>query len=68
MAFFKSLFRNPLDMEDESYVLDSLEKGAPIEDSLSGEHTYTHPKIRSYGADSLHDTGAGRQRCTDGYR
>ncbi|KIM61087.1 hypothetical protein SCLCIDRAFT_26068 [Scleroderma citrinum Foug A] len=35
MAFFKSLFRNPPDIEDESYVLDSLEKGAPTTDNFS---------------------------------
>jgi len=59
MAFFKSLFRNPLDMEDESYALDSLEKGTSTMDKLSGENMYAHPEIQSYGTLSLHNTSAG---------
>ncbi|KIM61352.1 hypothetical protein SCLCIDRAFT_25984 [Scleroderma citrinum Foug A] len=35
MVFFKSLFRNPPDIEDESYALDFLEKGAPTTDNFS---------------------------------
>ena len=45
MAFFKSLFRNPPDIEDESYALDSLEKGAPTTDNFSGKNIYAHPEI-----------------------
>ena len=67
MAFFKSLFRNPLDTEDESYVLDSLEKGTAIMDKLSGKYTYAHLDILSYGIFSLHNTGAGHRCRTDGY-
>ncbi|KIM64068.1 hypothetical protein SCLCIDRAFT_23703 [Scleroderma citrinum Foug A] len=39
MVFFKSLFRNPPDIEDESYALDSLEKGTSTMDSLSAYAT-----------------------------
>ena len=42
MAFFKSLFGNPSGIEDESYALDSLEKGTV---NLSSKNMYIQPEI-----------------------